>query len=321
MNETTLAIARWRAIAVLAILAIAIAWSLAVRACRGDAAVEAGAVEQLAQQLDQRAGGRTVVIHPPWRDDVASQLRQQRPKLDVRLAAPLQAGLPTGSLALVRVGWSPGPGAFGDLAPSDRFAVGDLRVELYGGGAAGVAGRAAGSLLLADVAALRVRVEVGGRTIQCSDLDPSGPTHRCPTLPEWNHVGPHELVIGGQPRRCLWAHPISGGRVIIEAPWPLTANRIKVSYGLADSAVGAPDGQPVTLEVFAGERKLGGVVQPNQFGYGELTVPLGEPASERLAFVVSTTHDGARHFCIDAVAERGPAPVAPATRPAAESQP
>lgn len=315
-------LARWRAIAVLAVLAIAVVWSLLVRGCSHDAPVDVQTVEQLAQQLDQRAAGRTVVIHPPWRDDVASLLRQARPKLDVRLAAPVQAGLPTGALALVRVGWSPGPGAFSTLSPIDRFAVADLAVDLYGTPVSAATGRGDGSLLLGDVAALQVQVEVGGRTIVCSDLDPNGPTHRCPSLPEWNHVGPHDLVIGGQNRHCLWAHPISGGRIIIDAPWPLSASRIRLFYGLADSAVGAPDGQPVTLELFAGDRKLGSYVQPNQPGYNEQLVALGEPASEKLRFVVSVTQDGARHFCLDAVAERGPTPVAPVLKlPQSSSQP
>lgn len=306
---------RWRAIAVLALLVITVAWTLLVRACSRDLAVDAQAIEQLAQQLDQRAPGRTVVIHPPWRDDVASALRQARPKLDLRLAAPVQGGLPTGALALVRVGWSPGPGAFSTLTPIDRFAVGALTVDLYGTPASTSAGRSEGSLLLGDVAALKVQVEVGSRTILCSDLDPNGPTHRCPSLPEWNHVGPQELSIGGQLRHCLWAHPISGGRVVIDAPWPTGASRVRLFYGLGDSAVGAPDGQPVTLELFAGDRKLGSFVQQNQPGYSEQLVTLGEPASDRLRFAISVIRDGARHFCIDAIAERGMPPVGPVTRP------
>jgi len=294
---------RWRAIVILGLLGLALLWGLAVLALRGDVAVADADLEAMAGHIEAELPRGVVVVHPPWRDDVAARLRVRLPRKDVRLAAPVQEGAPRPPLALLRVGASPGPGGYSGLLPGRQARHGPLALELYSAGALVkpvVAPSTGRSLLLDDVAALKARVVIGDREVVCDDFDPAGPRYRCPTLPEWNHVGRRSLEIGGAARDCLWAHPITGGRIEITAPWPSGASHLTVWHGLADTAAAAPNGQPVSLEVRAGERLLERIEQKNAPGWNQHNVELGEEAADVVTFVITTPHDGARHFCIDA---------------------
>lgn len=298
-----------RSLLVLALLAIAVVWSLVVVVFSGDAEVTDDSLQQVSHYLQTKTGPRVVVVHPPWRDDIAGALRQKLGNADVRLAAPVDNGLPAGHLALLLVGSSPSPGAFAGMAASDQFAAGELRLLLYQGSplkvdkVAAEPDMAVDSILLRSVKQLQVAVELGERRIECNLFDPAGPRYNCPGLREWNHVGARMLNIGGQSRRCLWAHPITDGRVVISAPWP-RAHSLRLFHGLADTAVASAGGKPVHIELLAGERQIGRMVQRNLRGYNSQVVELGaEPADGRLVIAITTPHDGARHFCLDAQVE------------------
>ncbi|MFH1811841.1 MAG: hypothetical protein ABIJ09_24095 [Pseudomonadota bacterium] len=299
--------ARWRGLLGLTLIILALLGTLAVRLFSRDAAISDADLAEALRWLQERRQGAVIVVHPPWRDDVVERLRQGLGDADVRLAAPVHQGAPAGRLLLVEAGWSPGPAAFSALIPHQESQVGALRLRLFEAAAAAssaevpeAGGRSGRSLLLDDIAALHARFELADRVVPCDDFDVATQTYRCPSLPEWNHVGPTTLAIGGRPRRCLWAHPITAGKLLIDLPWPRALKQLTVLHGLADSAAQAPGGKPVELELRADDRPLGSYTQRNEVGYQEHQITLDQDtATQRLVVEIRTSGDGARHFCID----------------------
>ncbi len=285
-----------------ALLLLALLVTLAVQLFSTDTVVPDADLAAAAKLLSEQGSGQVVVVHPPWREDLVAALRGHLPDRDIRLAAPVRDGLPTGQLALVEAGWSPGPGAFSGLRPLASQQVGSLALSFYDAGGAATAAKAQGgrSLLLDDLKKLQARFERGSQTIVCDQFDPAGPRYDCPPLPEWNHIAATTQTLAGKPQRCLWAHPLTDGTLVIEAPWPRGARELAVYHGLSDHAAAASAGKPVTLEVLADAQPLKRYVQQNQQGYTRHLLQV-DPDSDapHLVLMVTPPSDGARHFCID----------------------
>jgi hypothetical protein len=155
---------------------------------------------------------------------------------------------------------------------------------------------------LADLVSLvpsaKVTLEAPGRVYECPR---QADRHDCTEARfPWRYVGETQLLVEGSARRCIWAHPTTGARLVIAFPPVPLGERLVVFHGLADSV--AQGGAPVTLGVWVGDRELASIPHPAQRGWRETS--LGTAAwqgrSEPLTFVVTTLQEGARHFCFAA---------------------
>jgi hypothetical protein len=120
----------------------------------------------------------------------------------------------------------------------------------------------------------------------------------CPRDPGWNYVGRETLDIDGQPRACVWLHPIAaGGTLTVELPAlpALVGARLEGAFGFTSDAAQRA-AAPVKVSVRRGEVVLAERSFPVEPGWRRWRVPI--PAgSGRLAVVLSSANNGAAHFC------------------------
>jgi hypothetical protein len=241
--------------------------------------------------------GDTVLVHPPWRDDVVAALRAAAVvAAEVRITeafAP-RHGDPWPPLVVVAdEGW-PLPAVLAARRPTQEV-VGNgvvaFRVGNDGGPSAGVVVQAL------DLARARVHVEMAdGHRLACP-WEPSRRRHLCDGLPAWMTVGEDTLVIAGRSQRCLWAHPISGGVVVVDyGVVPVPVGGLRLSLALSDAAVGNPDGAAVTATLVVGDKDRDVTVH-RQRGFSDVSVEPQGPGAVPVAVRIATANDGQRHAC------------------------
>lgn len=148
----------------------------------------------------------------------------------------------------------------------------------------------------------------GTRTALCDRPRPEGGLS-CPGEPDWLYLAPRTLRVSGASADCVWAHPTTGGVVVIELPLESVPEGRRLSLvlegALDDSAVGG-DGVPVENAVVQGGRELGRVVVPNRTGWyrGSFELAPGAPVEIR----ITAAHDGRRHHCLRAKIQELPSP-------------
>ena len=143
----------------------------------------------------------------------------------------------------------------------------------------------------------------GERRRACDRARPEG-GFECPGEPEWLYAAPRELRIEGRKRTCVWAHPTTGGTIVLNVPG-LSAERpgvglsLRLGAGLADDAVRlTPDGAAVMTEIVQGDRTLGRLTVANRIGWFTHTVALAPGQAVELR--ITTARDGRRHHCVQA---------------------
>ena len=188
--------------------------------------------------------------------------------------------------------------------PAQQEAVGEglvLRTYPPTGGEAGAVWD-----LSTDLTAETMWVERSERRTACPVSRSEG-GYRCPGEAEWLYIAPRVLRIGGSDKSCVWAHPTTGGTIVLRvpamaAPPPGHTLQLRIEAGIADDAVrSAPNGAAVTTEVVAPDdgRSLGKLRVPNRIGWREETLQI--EAGRPLELRVTTARDGARHHCVRAV--------------------
>ncbi|MCG3172338.1 MAG: hypothetical protein GMKNLPBB_00488 [Myxococcota bacterium] len=146
-----------------------------------------------------------------------------------------------------------------------------------------------------------------------------GVRHGCSGSESWNYVGPTSLNIDEKPRRCLWAHPVTGETKVVQWKNVEMGSRLLGYAGLSRTAV-TMGGMPVQLTVESDGEKIASVTVLNESRIFPFDVDTGKLLGKRatLTFRVTTPHDGGRHFCfageIRAPAE-APATGAPGAQP------
>lgn len=153
-----------------------------------------------------------------------------------------------------------------------------------------------------DLAPGMMRVEREGQVVSRCGRTRSAGGYACPGQPEWIYAAPHQQVIGGVERACVWAHPITDASVVFELPAqpdPGEARlRLTVGAGLSDVAVATPDGRPVRTVIRAPGRAPRTLTVPNRRGWYEETLEISPGAPVELE--ITTPFDGVRHHCIEA---------------------
>jgi hypothetical protein len=254
--------------------------------------------------------GTTVLIQPPWRDDVLDHLDA--------LAAegkPVLPGGVTATVALARAhdSWPgrvvlvadpalPLPASLTRrveaLTSDKRHENNGLLVAVLESDEPEVAPSTAASLdsLLPRAS---VSVSTGSKVTHCR-YDPKKRRHLCPGEPEWIWVGAYSMSSGGQSKSCLWAHPpANGGTLAITFPQVTLQGALEVQHALTDGAV-RNGGSPVDVRVLVGGREVGRSRRTNAvtFARRAFGTQAGEIAD--ITLEVSARHDGARHHCLTA---------------------
>lgn len=254
-------------------------------------------VDAVRAKAEELRAGDTVLVHPPWRHDVLdaideAELLPKGARATVALALP-HGQAPGRVLVVVDPGAPPLPkarrrqlGALERVGPVD---VGWLE--------SGVDGALAADLG-AQIALARVHVEqADGRAVSCA-WDDARDRHVCRGLESWMYVGPESLLVGGEPARCVWSHPITGGKVVIRFPGVRLGEELTFSHALSDRSAGAPQGASVTAALFLDDERLGTATRSNRQGWARKTFSLPEGAApDELRLEITTPNDGARHYC------------------------
>ncbi|MEE8408915.1 MAG: hypothetical protein V3T05_04875 [Myxococcota bacterium] len=118
----------------------------------------------------------------------------------------------------------------------------------------------------------------------------------CPRNPGWNFVGRKTLDIDGQPRDCVWMHPLpKGGTLRIELPAVDFGTAITGGYGFAFGSARRARA-PVRVRVVRGETEILSFRHPPRRGWERFRAPLPEGGDLRIE--VTSENNGASHFCM-----------------------
>jgi hypothetical protein len=120
-------------------------------------------------------------------------------------------------------------------------------------------------------------------------------------LEEWLWVGQTQVVIRGQERQCIWAHPKVQYDLVIRFPQLEIGRRLSGRYGMSDEAAESPEGGDVDFTVRVGDqiRELSAQNRRGFYSYQVVTEDLDGQRAE-VEFRVSAGYDGRRHFCFTA---------------------
>jgi hypothetical protein len=123
---------------------------------------------------------------------------------------------------------------------------------------------------------------------------------------DWNFVGRYVGPVGGQARRCIWAHPVS--RRALRVTWPAVpfpaGSTLRGGFALLD---GVPEGAPVTLRVLVGDAvRLRQTIAGKPGGWRPFSLRAAGagPETVALSFELETTDNRWRLLCLDAVVVR-----------------
>jgi hypothetical protein len=258
-----------------------------------DPAVFVAAARARASELEP---GDVVLIHPPWREDAVVALEEARllprgASATVALAPP-HGQAPGRVLILVDEGAPPLP----------RSLRGRLSGRQRGGGITSGWLRArddeGGLDLGARIALAQVHVERPDGTVVSCRFDGAKDRHLCPGLPDWMWVGPDSLLVSGSPTRCVWSHPLSGGKVVVRFDDVTLKDEVRFAHALSDTAAAVSKGAPVTAALRLDDEPLGRAVRDNAPGMKEEVWRVPSPGrSTSLTLELTTPSDGARHYC------------------------
>jgi hypothetical protein len=125
----------------------------------------------------------------------------------------------------------------------------------------------------------------------------------CPQDKEWFYVAPEWHRMGDHPRRCLWAHPPTRGRLVMEYPGvPLSG----VLYGRGGHTTNSQHHAraPLFLDVTIGNSAPQRFVFELEDNFRPFMVKTATTGTATISFAVSSPDAGANHFCFDAEMRR-----------------
>lgn len=129
-------------------------------------------------------------------------------------------------------------------------------------------------------------------------------------LDPWVHVGRDVRIIGAEPRRCIWLHPMD--RAEVNVTWPTTVapgDTLVVDFGFTDQVIVDHDRpttrtRPASLDVHQGPGaalvRIPIAAAPG-WHRREITLPAGDP----LRLVAHTESMVDAHLCVDVTVRRG----------------
>ena len=264
-------------------------------------------VDAIRSIRDTLSPGDRVVIHPPWRDDATRAVLAANvlpPGVEVSEAFNPRHGDRWGRVVFVI-----DRGASG-LPAEVRRRVGDFGTTLGDEGGLRVVlvddSDLAAPSFAAYLAGAQVSVESSVGAITRCKWDRVKARHVCPGLPGWMHVGEEDVVTEQKRERCVWAHPISGGKVSIRFEGTTVGPALTLAHALADSAMSNKSGAPVTASVFVDGKLIGRDAKQNRAGFDTRTFkvpPAQQGTKKNVSVEITTRDDGARHYCFRLASE------------------
>ncbi len=234
----------------------------------------------------------TVVIQPPWRDDVLRAADEAGLPFAVTLAVSKKSVEPLRNLIVVHDDAFPLPRAWRRVAEpvSDHGPVRVVRLSQ---------GRDAGGprLLSGIERAAVVVVDAAGQETACR-WDAAQKKHTCAPHPDWVWVGEKDVTSGETSRRCFWSHPVSGGHVRTTFKGVDPAQTLSLGAAFQQSALRKRDGASVVVEATVGGTRVARIRHRNEAGFRTTALDLSaykQPVD--LVVDVTTADDGMRHFC------------------------
>ncbi len=335
------------AAAVVALFALSVAMVVAVPWCERDRVPDPGVwKEALAHDVGALRPHDLVLVHPPWRDDVVKALRGVPglpPGVVITDALAPRHGDPLAPLVVVReAGGPPLPRALRGLVEErTRFEEGGVEIIRL---AASASDDEVGVRDLSDdIAQAHVEVRMEPRPPPGPALLPPAPAagpppstapgglggikrgrsppsligcpwdalqgrHVCPGLPAWMHVGVEQLPIDGKRVACTWAHPITGGAVVVDFPHAHLLAHLKLELALTDGAADNTTAAPVSAALAVDGVPVATLDKPpGRRGFVSRTVAVdGAPRDGSVELRITTPHDGQRHTCFRLTTSEAP---------------
>ncbi len=238
--------------------------------------------------------GDVVLVHPPWRDDVATALRANGtlPRGAVAtVALSPRHGDALPPLVVVTDGSAPLPALFDDLLEPavERGGIRIARVHPR-------TGDAGGRSLLDGLRDAHVELRSSDDVIPCP-WDALAERHVCVGQPEWQHVGTAELPVAGAQVTCAWAHPKTGAVLSIRFEHAALLDALDLSLALTDGAADNKSAAAVTAALLVDDVEVATVTKkPGARGFVKTSAATvaGEHAVE---VRITTPNDGQRHTC------------------------
>lgn len=256
-------------------------------------------VDAVRAKAGELKAGDVVLVHPPWRDDVVTAVEEAGvlPKgAQATVALALPHGQDPGRVLLVRDPGAPSLPRARRRQASDLQRVGDVDVGWLTS-TKGEAAASDASDLGAQIALARVHVEKpDGSLVKCT-FDDGRDRHICPGLSSWMYVGVESVMVGGDPSRCIWSHPITDGKVVVRYDDVSLGDELRFTHALSDTAASNARGAPVTAELFVDGKSLGKSVRTSATGWQKKTFRVPSPGRAAVTLEITTKNDGARHYC------------------------
>lgn len=145
-------------------------------------------------------------------------------------------------------------------------------------------------------------VHADGRVEACAQRRPhmrgglEGDRWVCPHDGDWFYVGPEHHYMGETVRTCLWAHPPAEGRLEISYSDVPAGSSLAVWGGHTLNASRRAHA-PVELDVRVGPKTHQTFIFDLADTWREVRLPLTSTRSATVTFAVSSSDNGANHFC------------------------
>ena len=247
------------------------------------------------------AQGDVVLVHPPWREDVARALRASGAipaGALVTTALSPRHGEPLPPVVVVSDGSAPLPAALRVRVDAVKERDGIELVRLHARAPTTQLGPRS---LLDRMSRAQVELrplEGSDETVDCA-WDPLRARHACAGMPDWLHVGVEELPIGGETVRCAWAHPKTDKVLSVRFPRERLLDTLELSLGITDASATNAAAAPVTAVLRIDGVERGRVTkQPGSRGFAKQKIRVdGAPKDADVDVEITTPDDGQRHAC------------------------
>ncbi len=150
--------------------------------------------------------------------------------------------------------------------------------------------------LTEQIEKFRVSIEVDDKKSSCPF---DNGVYKCGTM-GWQYVGKATVDVDGQQAECIWAHPMGGKKIIIEADLPVTISGDFVFYRALASTSGFDPSKPeVITKIFINDQQVLSSTTSRNREWIKEKFSFKNPKPSRLRIEIFTTQEYKNHFCFN----------------------